>query len=970
MIYKMSPLHNLISTDFSFDDIPNYSTLNSLDELKSFFCLPNAFNSSLNIIHVNIQSLKSNFDELSLLFSDIFDKLSILILSEIWCKDDEINLYEIPNFESHYCCRYYNKSGGIIVYSHNKYDFIEISSHMSTAEIVILHSNLLDLTIISIYRSHSFTVEQFNLELQQTLSTMSCKNVILIGDLNIDILKPNTHANTYIDLLCENGYLPLIFDVTRILSNTCIDHIFFKNSSFINHKIYSSRFISSITDHYPVACKIILDKALCNQSDIKINKKMFNYSKCKFFLSDYDLNLKGTNAISLFDDFHNKLNAIQNNFSYYKKYSNLNNNNPWVTSEIICMIKSKEKLYKKYRRYPGDRFYSTAYKTCVKVLKYKIRTAKNKYFLDKFENCCNSKEQWNVVNNILNKKTKKSTLPVHTSDFQLSNIFNQYFTSLNKCTLLNNTNYVLYLQPYPHSFFWTEIEADDLNSIIHKLNANKSSGVDGMSVKFLKLFHCTHHTVILSTLFNKLVKEGIFPDCLKTSIVSPIFKKGDSNNLSNYRPISVFPILSKIFEKIMHDKMLSYLSSINFFSKNQFGFLPGSNTENALVEFTNFIYNSVDSNRETLAIFLDVSKAFDSVNHNILLQKLFSIGFRGNIFKFFESYLSNRFQFVKINNTLSNKLGVTRGIFQGTLLGPLLFLIYINDLCNLNLNAKIICFADDSTLLYSCSNLADLNTQINEDLKQIRRWFIDNDLTINCDKTKYLHFKLFKNNSPNLPIIFHSKKCNLIQPCNCQYLENANTIKYLGLHIDSNLKWKSHINFILNKMRFLISQFHHLKSKIHKKFLLTLYNSWIQSHLSYGVIAWGGDYITNINRILNLQNKFIKLIIRSDITIDIIHYRNLGILPLRYLYFFKVCIYIYNNPQLFSKRNTVNSRRPNHIFNIPKPNKNILCKNSSFLAPKFYNSLPLEIQNAETLNKFKKSLKTYVLNIPNIENCF
>ena len=452
------------------------------------------------------------------------------------------------------------------------------------------------------------------------------------------------------------------------------------------------------------------------------------------------------------------------------------------------------------------------------------------------------------------------------------------------------------------------------------MSDKKSSGFDKLDVTILKtLFKYSQYLTIT---INKLIKSGSFPDFLKIAVVTPIYKKGNINNLSNYRPISVLTTFSQSIEHCIKIRLLNYLENIDFFSPNQFGFLPQRNTELALLKFNMFFYRSIDNNNFTVAIFIDISKAFDSVNHEILLNKLFACGIRGEPHNLLKSYLNNRRQMVKIKNSFSSLSFLTKGVPQGSTLGPLLFLIYINDLLKLELKGEIICFADDTTLLYSGKNKSVLNDEINADLDKIKHWFYVNNLNINTDKTKYIYFSLISRENP-FKLKFHKFDCVSEHICSCREIENVQSIKYLGLHIDSNLKWKTHIKFLSNTLRFYLFKFYHLKKFVNADFLTKLYFAWVHPRIFYGLSVWGGDYVTNIQIIETLQKKFVKIISSPTDHFSFLNFKSTGILPLKQLHFYKNCCIIFKNQNICSKRSTINSRRPNVLYNIPKSNRDL-----------------------------------------------
>lgn len=365
---------------------------------------------------------------------------------------------------------------------------------------------------------------------------------------------------------------------------------------------------------------------------------------------------------------------------------------------------------------------------------------------------------------------------------------------------------------------------------------------------------------------------------------------------------------------------------------------------------------------------MDISKAFDNVNHSILIQKLNYAGIRGNILNWFVSYLHNKQQRVKINSNFSNYISLTKGVPQGSILGPLLFLIFINDFCKLKLFGSIVSYADDSVLLYSCSDLNTLKIQVEQDLVTISNWFSSNHLDLNLNKTKYMYFSL-KTPNFNFEPKYHSPNCTVLLNCPCYSLQSVNTIKYLGLHIDCNLKWKTHVNEISKKLRFVLYKFYYLKNKISKDFLTTLYYTWFYSIFNYGILVWGSDYKSNLHPIISLQNKCFKILNNFN-TNNPPLYKSLRLLPVRYNAFFRIILQLFKNKSLCKLKENISNRRPNIIFELPPIRKEVYRKHFLYIAPKLYNSLPLELQSINNYNHFKKVLFSFLIEIDDIDLYF
>jgi len=683
-------------------------------------------------------------------------------------------------------------------------------------------------------------------------------------------------------------------------------------------------------------------------------------------LKDYKMlwNDNSNNSLDqLYSNFLFKINSMKNNFKVKVRVNEKFKNN-WMTDDIYNIVIRKDKLFKKVKRYPSNNVYLTAYKCTSNYLKTIIKLTKEDFYCRQFNNCNSNKEKWDLVNKIVNNKNTKTILPDNFDDIELSHRFNHHFSTVNQdsCSPVTIVDIVSNL----HSFVLFDVTHHDVSVILKSFTKN-SCDYDGLNFDILRYFSVKNMDFI-TNFINLSFSSGIFPDLFKLATVIPIHKSGSINTFSNYRPISILPIFSKLIEKIMYNNLYGFLQFSNFFSDNQYGFIKNRSTTDALLKFSNFIYSSIDNNKKTLAVFLDISKAFDSVNHLILLNKLHLSGIRGISWQWFKSYLANRKQRVKINDSFSDFVEIGRGVPQGSILGPLLFLIFINDLCNLHLHSKIISYADDTVLLFSCDDLTTLKYQIENDLQKVNNWFLVNDLQLNLNKTKYMFFSLNNSDFVLMPK-FHVMSCSSFSSCSCHTLQQTKSIKYLGLHIDSDLKWKTHIKNISTKLRFVVYNFYYLKKKVPTKFLISLYYSWFYSIFNYGSIVWGTDYKTNLHPVCSLQNKIFKILNGGQFCNDSL-FRSLNLLPIRHNAFFRVILFLFNNRSICNLNTHTSNRRPNFIFQVPLCKKTITQKHFLYLAPKCFNSLPLELQSITNYYKFKRALFELFISIDDIDSFF
>ena len=358
---------------------------------------------------------------------------------------------------------------------------------------------------------------------------------------------------------------------------------------------------------------------------------------------------------------------------------------------------------------------------------------------------------------------------------------------------------------------------------------------------------------LIAHIWNQSIKEGMFPDTAKIAKVIPVYKgkKLDATDLTNYRPISLLPIVGKVIEKIMHTQLSGYLNQNKILFPSQYGFRKNHNTSFATMDFLDKVAKSVDNGEFAFGVFIDLSKAFDTINHELLLTKLAHYGVTGLALQWFRSYLSDRSQYVKWNNETSNVLPISTGVPQGSVLGPLLFLLYINDLPMASQILKLVLFADDSNLLLQGKNPNDMSTVLSQELEIINDWFCANKLLLNANKTKL--------------IIFKSRKCRMDVDPPPVYLNGVEIKRvphenFLGFQLDETLKWYDHTSKVANCLSQKIGMMRKVKNFVDNQTLKLLYNSFIQPHLLYGIALWGGTFDKGLSRLAKLQKKAVRLI--------------------------------------------------------------------------------------------------------------
>ena len=351
------------------------------------------------------------------------------------------------------------------------------------------------------------------------------------------------------------------------------------------------------------------------------------------------------------------------------------------------------------------------------------------------------------------------------------------------------------------------------------------------------------------------MQQGTYPDLLKISEVVALHKKGSKLTPENYRPISLLNIFDKLFERIIYKRLISFLNKHDMLFQFQFGFREGHSTILALIEIIDNIKKSIDNNEYTIGIFLDLCKAFDTVDHTILLKKLQFYGIRGVALSLLSSYLSNRKQYTVINNVISECRTVSYGVPQGSVLGPLLFLIFINDLkyCIPEKHSRL--FADDTGIFVSGKSIIPTINSSQILLNNLEDWFRCNKLTVSVPKCAWMIFHGKNKQVPiNIPSLYlNDTAINLVD-----------TYKYIGMILDSKLNWAPHVNSICDKLNRYFGIFHYIRCKIPQHLARQVYFSTIFPHIHYGIELYGSCSMKIINRLQVKQNLLLKILSRRD----------------------------------------------------------------------------------------------------------
>jgi hypothetical protein len=569
---------------------------------------------------------------------------------------------------------------------------------------------------------------------------------------------------------------------------------------------------------------------------------------------------------------------------------------------------------------------------------------------------------WNIIKRETGKSSdnmsekniniKLNNNQVESNSNKVANLFNDYFTNIapslvsNKNSSLDDSYQLLTAneKSIKNTIFMSPILRKEVQTAIQNIKNKKSAGVDEIPSSLLK--RCSNYICHpLAEIFNLSICEGKFPNKMKTSIVIPLHKKGSKQDISNYRPISLLLSLSKIFEKLMAERIVNFANKYNIFSECQHGFRKGKTTDNATMSLITQITTSLDSKNKVLGMFCDLSKAFDCVNHEILLMKLQYYGIRGVTNTWIRSYLENRQQTVQVNNTKSNLNTVLLGVPQGSILGPLLFLFYINDLPKNVLNSKITMFADDTSAIVSAKTERDSESKAHAAMQELEKWFHANKLILNSDKSTSLSFSWIKSHD------------NQINPP----LNRSTHLKFLGTIIDEQLTWNQHIKYLRKKLTTAYFALKKIAVLTNQQTVKIVYHAYFESVMRFGLIFWGNSKYAQ--KIFTLQKKAVRCITNSKRRHSAKPiFKTLDILPLPSLYIYECLSFVYKNNNSFTQNSDTHSHntRGSTQISIHRHRTTKYEKQANFMCPTLFNKLSEKSKKIKPLSKFQYLLNSFL----------
>ena len=736
-----------------------------------------------------------------------------------------------------------------------------------------------------IYRPPSGNIHLFNEELLHIMTQLPDKNVYILGDFNINLHSLNTPiSQQYEENIITSGYFPLISIATHARPNcekTCIDNILCNSPDNI---IVSGTLSDRSLHHSPIfqISKIWLEKSNTRAQKITITHDYSNENIDKFCI-ELKNSLENSCSIDTFDEFVDMFQTSVDNTCKLDKPKITKRNkicNPWITTGLINAVHKKNRLYKAWKKSTNNRNINgnlslyEKYKDYRKILRGLIQRAKKMYYVNQFDKFRgNKKKTWEIVNALRGKSKATMTQSICidnnriTSRRIIANKFNNYFASVAR--KLNFTAYSeIPITAFPSfqsylskscesSIFLEDCDTNEISNIIRELENNKASDIPIVLVKRSNNII----SPILSRLYNQCMILGIFPSMLKVGKITPIHKKGNKELIENYRPISTLPIFGKVSEKIIYSRMYNFFICKGIISDSQFGFRKGHSTSHAVHHSVGIIKQAHRLKKHVIGIFIDLSKAFDTLDHKTLLHKLENSGIRGTANRLMASYLSGREQYTNYLGEKSDSKNVCYGVPQGSVLGPLLFLLYINDVKNCYKvdGCEFVLYADDTNLFIIDNDREAASAKANLVLNSVHMFMKSNLLHINLQKCCYIYFK---------PPTRSSLSCARTRPFTGtpKIIIDGNVItevehtKFLGITIDRDLSWLPHIESLHKKLKSATGILRRIRHNIPKENYKSLYYSLFESHMAYGITVFGGISKNNLDKLFRVQKHCIRIL--------------------------------------------------------------------------------------------------------------
>lgn len=936
--------------------------------------------------HLNSRSVRYKMDDLCILFEQ--NSFDIMGISETWLDksvdDSQVSVrgYDVLRQDR----KQDRRGGGTMFYIRNGVPYKRRSDIdteiVESCWVEINRPKAKSILVGCVYRAPDVSLDASIEELNSCISNIPPSyEICLLGDFNVDFLTSNktkiicTQRRKMKNFAITNDLEQLITIPTRIteLTKSAIDLLFVNNG----HRIVScGSLVSSISDHQVIFC--IMKSGVPKGPPKTLEYRSFKSYDKNAFVRDVN-DIDWDSIIDANENIEDKVNKwtdvfgnIANAHAPVKTMRVKGTHVPWMNTKLREAMRDRDYYHRRATKTSraGD---WEKYRKLKSFVAREVKRNKSEYYRELIDtNKGKPDELWKCINEVTGRKNKTSPSCImsdgvcYTEAQSIAQILNSYFCTVASklaehfASIVGGASIILPLNnsiPISEKFYFGNVTTEYVEHQLFSLRTNKATGLDRIGARLLK-DASSAIAPCLAKIFNYSFSTAIFPNLWKIGRIVALHKQGNRTDMNNYRPITILPTISKLLERAVHQQLYHYLNEKKVLAKEQHGFRARRATDTALIHFSDKILASMDSGQVTGVAFLDLSKAFDTVNHELLLGKLSRLGLADNSVSWFRSYLSNRLVITVVEGKKSSEMNIPNGVPQGSILGPLLFVLYMNDLPQCLKSCKVMLYADDTVLYYSSSMVSDVETKLNEDLENITVWFNNHFLTLNAEKSKFV-------------LIGSSRKlnsCDAIKVTVQDHQVNQSaTAKYLGITIHENLTWTEHVKVMSAKINQRIGILKRLRHILSKEELVTVYTSVILPLFDYADLVWGDKS----NKVLMddlqiLQNKAAKVILglpRAHSATDALQKLNWVKLNFRRTQHRRIAIHkclhgIMDTELILTQncnRHSYSTRQSANLY-LPKVKTEWGKQRFTYQAASDWNDLENDTKNIANFNIFKRKL--------------
>ena len=835
--------------------------------------------------------------------------------------------------------------------------------------VMISHKSRRDIVVVNVYRPPQGDYKEASKLLNNAFTKANLKDntdIFLMGDFNIDWKDNRSSAKKELEFLTGSlGLSPLIRNSTRygvrqgMLSKSCIDLIFSNSNNIAEARVLDL----NLSDH--LAVYVRRKMARVKYAKVTFTGRSYrNFDKEQFQVQllnhDWDDYYNAQNPSEAWGLLENTIRELLNESCPHNSFRVKEEVDPWISNELLEEIKDKNSLLKRARRTGKVEDWIEA-KRARNEVGSRIRREKMEFLTEQQrEFAGDPKKFWKSVSKLVpNKKgnSGKINLTDETNKKQIdeadtADYINNFFSTIGEKLAENFTDHWQFFDKIQdESCEPLSTDFQQVMKLCKEINTCKSSGIEDISTRVFK-----HAFMVLIPqlvyLFNLSFSTGLFPDSWKRATVIPLFKGGDRAKVGNYRPVSLLPLPGKIIEKIVHNRLSAFLENRNILSNYQSGFRKGFSNVSSVADFTDAIFSGINEQETTMAVFIDLRKAFDTVNHEILCRKLCFYGINSMTLDWCKNYLANRTQTTLANNNRSVPANVSCGVPQGSVLGPLFFILYINDMQNALGSINLSLYADDTVLYVTGKNLGEMKINLEFSLKLFEGWCRANKLTLNPAKTKMVNFgtRHYVKKAKDVKVTLSNAELQVVP-----------TYKYLGVTLDSTLSLQTHLKNVTNTVIHKLSILCKVRRYLTEKAAISVYKSMILPYFDYCDIIYDASNKGQLDRLQRLQNKCLKVCMRLERRHETenVHVRahlpRLGVRREAHL-----CNFMFKRKEAGKHLNTRNVRTRLHdapVFDLGAPNNETYKRSVKYKGARTWNSLPADVRNINSYEHFKAHQK-------------